>query len=328
MCSYKKLTILCLVCILVLFAGAGCTREEEKKGDVLTFTLSSDGTCYEAVAERANNLTTQAITVPSTYGGKPVAIPAKAFYGLPALTSVIIESAVGRIDSQAFMNCPLLETVVLKGDASVEKNCFRGCESLKSITFGEGIQSIGEECVVDCPALETIIIGDDCTSIEAKAFRNCKNLVNVSLGNGLEMIGPYAFAYTSNLKQIRFPEGKPLMLADFAFSYSGLEEIRLPANVTMGEYVFNHLAWNEDGGYSMCRAVYFYALEPTVEGLGTNAIGYTWDRNEGDDPQLGAFKVYVPAGTEDVYRQLMAEECDESWTRCVLNAGKLDVFVP
>ncbi len=171
------------------------------------------------------------------------------------------------------------------------------------------------------------MIGDDCTGIGASAFKNCTNLKNVTLGKKLSTIAPFAFAYTKNLTEIQFPAEAPLLLGDYAFSYSGLQEIHLPANVTMGEYVFDHLAWDDAKGYSKCKAVYFYALEPTVQSLGTNAIGYTWDRTQENDPELGAFMVYVPDQAEDEYIRLIEEECDESWTRCILNLDKLGTFV-
>ncbi len=304
---------------------AGCKSEEQNS---LTFTLSDGGSYYEVVAKRENNLSTQTITVPATYKGKPVAITSRAFYGLPELTCVTVEDATGEIGSQAFMNCPKLEEVVLQGEASVASKCFSGCQTLKSITFGNGIQFIGMECVSDCPALEMVMIGDDCKSIGAKAFQNCQKLKNVTLGKSLEVIGPFAFAYTKSLTQIQFPTQTALSLETYAFTYSGLEELHIPANVSLQEYVFDHQAWDEQKGYSRCKAVYFYNTEPTVDTLGTNSIGYTWDRTDEDDPELGAFLVYVPEEAENAYIKLISEECDESWTRCVLNQDKLETFEP
>ncbi len=322
--KYRKLAVIVLAMAAITAAITGC--EENKTENPLTYTLSQDGSYYEAAALRENNLTTQSITVPASYEGKPVAIAEQAFYALPELVSVTVEGTSYEIPGRAFMNCPKLETVILKGNAAVGENCFRSCKSLKSITFGEGIQFVGNACVVECPTLETVVIGDACTAIGANAFKNCHNLKNVVLGKNIEKIAPYAFAYTENLTSIQFPAEKPLWIGDYAFSHSGLLEVHLPANVTLGEYVFDHLAWDEVGGYSKCKAVYFYATEPTVENLGTNAIGYTWDRMETDDPQLEAFKVYVPEEAEDAYYDLMIDECDESWKRCVLDQDKLKTF--
>lgn len=315
---------------MMLFLLAGCAAQEQIQTPVvpLSFTLSADGNSYEAVAARENNLTTQALTVPATYEGKPVTIAHRAFYGLPELVSVTVEGAVGEISNQAFMNCPKLESVVLQGEATVAGKCFSSCSALKSIVFGDGISAIAMECVSDCPALETVFVGDDCKEIGAKAFQNCNNLKTLTLGCGLEFIGAYAFANTWNLTEVQFPSQRPLALNDYAFSYSGLEEIRLPANITLGDFVFEHQAWDNAAGYSRCKAVYFYSTEPTVDTLGMNAIGYTWDRTEENDPELGAFMVYVPEEAEDAYIDLITDECDESWTRCVLNMDRLATFVP
>ncbi len=328
--AFRKLLCISVVCTMLLCAMVGCTEQENNEGNnqPLTYTLSEDGTAYEVVAERANNLTTQTITVPATYEGKPVVIPFRAFYGLPELVSVTIEGASGEIATQAFMNCPKLETVVLKGDAVVLTKCFNNCEGLKSITFGDGIKEIGNECIGNCPALETVIIGDDCASIGVKAFANCTNLKNLTLGKGLQKIGVSAFLNNTSLKQVAFPTDLPLQLDSYAFSYAGIEELHIPGNITMGEYVFDHLAWNEEGEYSACKAVYFYSTQPTAAYLGTNSIGYTWDRVAEDDAALGDFLVYVPEGYEDVYENLMRSECDESWVRCILNLDKLATFTP
>ncbi len=323
--KYRKLAVV-LVLAVIAVAVPGCKENEAE--NPLTYTLSQDGSYYEAKANRADNLETQSITVPTTYEGKPVALARQAFYGLPKLQTVTVEGIVGTVPNQAFANCPMLETVILKGDATVDSRCFADCNSLKSITFGDGIYAIEAECVAFCPELQTVIIGNDCKTIGTKAFQDCEKLESVTLGTALESIDAYAFANTKALKSIVFPQEKPLVLREFAFSYSGLEEIHLPANVVMEQYVFNHLAWDEQGGYSRCKAVYFYAIEPAVENLGINAIGYTWDRTAEDDPELGDFMVYVPEQVENVYVELMETECDESWARCVLNEDKLATFVP
>ncbi len=321
----KALILALLLCAALVPVLSGCKGAATQK---LSYTLSEDGTYYEAVAPREKNLTTEHITVPATYKDKPVGIGVRAFYGLPELVSVTVEGAVGKIEAQAFMNCPKLETVTLQGEAEVSNKCFNSCESLRSITFGAGITSIGVECVTDCPALQTLVIGDDCKKIATKAFRDCTSLESVTLGSGLESIGSYAFAYTTSLKSIKFPTETSLLLDSYAFSYSGLEELHIPSNIVMREYVFDHLAWDDVNAYSRCKAVYFYSTEPTVGNLGTNSIGYTWDRNEEDDAELGDFLVYVPEEQLEVYTELMLRQCDESWARCILNLDKLATFVP
>ncbi len=325
--NLKRFVVYFLAVTMIMLFFVGC-EDEKASASSLQYTLTQDGNCYEVTAPRENNLTTQSITVPSTYEGKPIVIASRAFYGLPELISVTVEDTTGEIGTQAFMNCPKLETVILQGNATVASKCFSGCQSLKSIAFGRGIQSVGMECVFDCPALETVDIGDDCKSIGAKAFQNCHNLKTVTLGSGLEQIGAYAFAHTEALTKIQFPTVKPLSLEDYAFSYSGLKELHIPANAILGEYVFDHLSWDSIKEYSRCKAVYFYSTAPTVENLGTNSIGYTWDRTEEDDPELGAFLIYVPEDVKAEYIDLMSKECDESWTRCVLNLNKLATFNP
>lgn len=295
-----------MLCLASMLLFAGCSASTGSKE--LTYTLSEDGSHYEVFAERDKNLETTSITVPKTYKDKPVVLTTEAFYGLPALENVVIEGVDGTIPADTFMNCPQLKEVVIKGSATVGSRCFRSCQSLESITFGDGVKTIESDCLVDCPNIASIVLGKDLTEIGAGAFSHC-----------------------AKLTEVVFPTENELVIGDYAFEYCGILELKIPANVKLGTYAFGHLAWgvsNEGKDVSKCKAAYFYSTEPTKEYLGTNSIGFTWDRKAEDDKELGDFIIYVPEGYEDVYETLMLEECDESWARCVLNENRLATFNP
>ena len=295
-----------MLCLMLAFLLAGCGASNGSKE--LTYTLSEDGSYYEVIAERENNLETTAITVPKTYKDKPVTLSSEAFYGLPLLETVVIEGVDGTIPADTFMNCPQLKEVVIKDSATVGSKCFRSCQNLEKITFGDGVQQIESDCLVDCSNITTLVFGKDLTEI-----------------------GAGAFSYCAKLTEVVFPTENELVIGDYAFEYCGILELKIPANVKLGTYAFGHLAWgvsNEGKDVSKCKAAYFYSTEPTKEYLGTNSIGFTWDRSAEDDKELGDFMIYVPEGYKDVYETLMLQECDESWARCVLNENRLTTFNP
>ncbi len=326
--------LLAVVTVFSLTACGGQTGDTGKKqnnnsaDNGLVYTLSADGTYYEAFAPRETNENTVSITVPATYEGLPVGIPKHAFQALKNLETVVVENAVN-VEAQAFISCPKLKNISISGDVDIPARCFHSLVSLETITFGEGVKSIGDNCVFSCDSVKTIIIGDDCLSIGNSAFADLATLESVTLGKGLESIGNQAFANTTSLKSIEFPTEKTLTIGDEAFLHSGLEELHIPANLVLGSFTFKFLAWfgEEDTGYSQCKGVWFYSTEPTAENLGSNSIGYTWDRTADKNAALGEFLIYVPEGCKAAYEEVMRNECDESWVRCVLNNGKLKTFV-
>ncbi len=323
--------IMASVCSLAACGGQAGENNADNKGSssagTLAYTLSADGSCYEVYAPREENANTVSITVPATHEGLPVGIPKHAFQALKHLETVVIENAA-YVESQAFISCPKLKSITISGAVDIPERCFHSLVGLETLTFGKGIKSIGNNCVVSCDSMKTLVIGDDCLSIGDSAFAGLSTLQSVTLGKGLESIGKLAFANTTSLKSIEFPTEKPLTLGDEAFLYSGLEELHIPANLRLGSYTFKFLAWygDESTGYSRCKSVWFYSKEPTAENLGSNSIGYTWDRTKDDDAVLGDFMIYVPEGSQSDYEYVMANECDESWVRCVINCGKLSTF--
>lgn len=306
-----------------VFSCSAPTGQETHVTSNLIYTLSKDRTYYEVSANRENYSSITELTIPATFRGKPVSIIENAFDCLPELTTLKVEGAYGDIGKNAFSMCFKLKRAEIKGNGLAAVNGFTYCDALEEVILGEGIYSIGAECFYKCTKLKRIVISDDCEYIGINAFNSCSSLRDVSLGKGLEIISEGAFRYCTSLESIDFPTEKTLYVDRFAFEYSGLLEIHIPENLRFsGEYAFGHVAWDGDDtfGVSHCKAVYFYSQNPTVEYLGTNSIGYTWNRSD--------FKVYVPANAIEKYRSLMLERCDESWKRCVLDTDKLATFTP
>ncbi len=63
-----------------------------------------------------------------------------AFYGCSALIEIKLPQALSKLSASCFADCFSLETVDLGGVESVEKNAFRNCRALKSLTARDGVR--------------------------------------------------------------------------------------------------------------------------------------------------------------------------------------------
>ncbi len=314
----KFLAIVLSVMIIFSLALVGCGEEDGDAGKFV-FKASEDGSYY-SVAIAADYKDLESITVPESYDGVPVkAVAVRGFSGMKNLTSITLPSSITEIKSNAFLGCTKLESVVANGVNEIARAAFADCSSLTGISLG-AITEIPYECFKDCSSLISYALPSTVTAIGEKAFSGCNKLESITFNDELTEIYAYAFEKCSSLTGVTFPVQKALHIGDYAFTYSGLTSVKIPASVTLGTYVFDHLAWNAQENVSECTAVYFYNETPTSDTLGVNSIGFTWD--------APSFRVYVPSGTIDAYTQICEEMNDDAWRRCVLADNKMLEFDP
>ncbi len=97
-----------------------------------------------------------------------------------------------------FMDCSALQTVTFVGNGTVSigANCFKGCNSLVSVT-GTGIVEVGNNAFTELTSLKSVTLADG-ASIGNSAFGGCTGLLNI--GNGtISSISDMAFAYCASL---------------------------------------------------------------------------------------------------------------------------------
>ncbi len=321
----KLITLLLSVMLLLSLALVGCNGKDGDDGgdpsdSEFVFTLNNDEASY-SIAVSADYKSAAELTIPESYEGKPVtAVASRGFSGMRNLTELSLPSSITSIKASAFLNSTGLTSITASGVTSIGRAAFSGCKALTSVTVGN-ISLIPEECFKGCEALTSYVVPASVTEIDKYAFSNCKRLSGVTFNDGLTRIDNYAFENCTAWTSITLPTANPLHLGDYAFSRCGFTSLKIPANVMLGTYTFNQLAWDEDAASSACTAVYFYNEAPTVETLGVNSIGYTWD---------GAnFKVYVPEGTMNTYVQLcetIKTNGDDAWVRCVTSLNKMAEF--
>ena len=94
----------------------------------------------------------------------------------------IIPESVERIDKNAFRGCTLLESITIpEGVDHIGDSAFEDCENLKSITLPKSLHYIGDYAFKGCKKLESIKIPSSCKHIANNAFENTTNLISIEV---------------------------------------------------------------------------------------------------------------------------------------------------
>lgn len=134
------------------------------------------------------------VTIPGSYGGKPVTILFDdLFAGHEEITSVLIPDTV--TDLGEFL--------------------FEGCTSLRHVDLPQSITAIWPYAFARS-GIEEITLPDKLSSIAPYTFKECKNLRKVVCGAGMKKINAYAFQGCGNLTELVYGTGVQLSPKAFA----------------------------------------------------------------------------------------------------------------
>ena len=101
-------------------------------------------------------------------------------------------------DSSAFAECKNLKNAVIETEV-IPGYCFRACEELVSVTFGERTKYIKRYAFEGDVNLSRVVVKSDLLEIGKFCFRSCESLTSISLGSELRTIDHQAFAGTGLL---------------------------------------------------------------------------------------------------------------------------------
>lgn len=190
----------------------------------------------------------------------PIELGEKIFLGCLYLTEIHLSSKVTDI-GDALVGCSSIMTVDIpevNKNMSLESSStgggiiynynktilkvFVGRWENETFTVGAGVTNIESNAFAGQYRLKKVIIPDSVKTIGKQAFYNCINLETVEFPDYAQLatIGQYAFRGCENLKTVKLPSNLAA-IGTYAFAYSGIESIDIPASVkTLGTYAFSN----------------------------------------------------------------------------------------
>lgn len=131
------------------------------------------------------------------------------------ITKVTLPDTITYIGEYSFTNFNKVKTLDLPDNLeTIRPRAFNYMTSLESITIPKNVTLIDEGVFAYCKNLKKVKFDGKVTEISDNAFINCKSLKKITLQKTIEKIGESAFAG------------------------SGLESIKIPADIYPGEYAF------------------------------------------------------------------------------------------
>ena len=199
-----------LMALMAAAVAFGTWADTETVGDY-TWTYRINGGAAEIYkgynSAAISPSPTDAVTIPSTLGGKPVtSIGAYAFYYCDNLTSVTIPNSVTNIGASAFSRCSYLQSVEIPSTVvSIGRSAFEDCGELTDVTIPNGVRTISERMFRNCATLMDVTIPSSVTNIEASAFFGCLGLTCMTIPEGVVTLGVDLFYGCDNLTSISIP---------------------------------------------------------------------------------------------------------------------------
>ena len=153
--------------------------------------------------------------------------------------------AKGTIQTGAFENCEILETVTLGAVTGIGAKAFKNCPALTSVGFPEGLTQIDNEAFYGDKAITVVSIPDTVATIGYGAFKDCTALTQVAIGAGVTTwktttdIYNHGYSTTANsafenctaLKTLTVKSGTTAIGHYAFFNCTRLEEVILPNTV-------------------------------------------------------------------------------------------------
>lgn len=151
-----------------------------------------------------------------------------AFYNC-SITSVSIPSSITTIESEAFRDCPRLDSVLITNieawceisflggsytapfcgtlaDRFTNYHLYLNGEEIKDLVIPNSVKSIGNYAFYGCIGLSSVTIPEGVTTICSGAFFGCRGLINLTIPKTVSSIGSEAFRFCSNLSCVQITD--------------------------------------------------------------------------------------------------------------------------
>ena len=267
-------------------------------GIVLPASLSDIGTRVFAYCDQLT-----AITIPASV----VNIGRDAFFRCNKLTQINVHennSEYSSIDGVLFnkaqsvlLRYPLAKTgsyVVPDSVASIESYAFSECALLESVTFMENsmLANIGEAAFADCSKLETVTFAENSvlTELWSGIFANCNALKSINLPLSVTSIECGAFEYCTGLESIVIPEGVTYMGSGVFSGWTTSQSIYVEADVSVLEY------WDANWSDECYAMIYWEGYnEVYTAGLEFSLINGVYEVSVGTSLENGGNTIIIPS---------------------------------
>ena len=147
------------------------------------------------------------------------------------IKTVIIKDGITSICSYAFSSSNIENAIIADSVIYISNSAFWNCDQLKSIALSKNLIFIGNSAFNYCSELENIELPDTVVHVGKEAFSYCKKLKGIKLSKNMGSIEEKTFQNCDDLKEVIIPDSVSY-IAPYAFYFSGLESVTLPAGIT------------------------------------------------------------------------------------------------
>ena len=159
-------------------------------------------------------------------------------------TDVVIPKVIGKdpvkkIDKDAFRHCTNLTSVtILEGVTEIGWNAFAFCTGLQRVTIPESVTKIGEWAFLFCTGLQSVTIPKSVREFGGGVFESCLGLQHVSIPEGIKTLSKGGFENTPWLKNL----GEFAVINHTLLAYQGPGgDVTIPTGVAaIGKYAFRY----------------------------------------------------------------------------------------